>query len=159
MEVCRQLDTPLLKSTEAHFTWLPRPVLHQCFSTPDLMLQAATPFRGLSFTITLNYAANKDREASLSEPTKDTTDGEAVLWNFKSSHCVCTKKSEKVTKCCNLLPTETNISDVKAIIAVIVEILGMNCSIPHNLRREASAPDLTSGKCWCTLADYYYLLS
>lgn len=73
---------------------------------------------------------------------------EKLCYEISKALIVCAqKKSEKVTRCCNLLPTETNISDVKAIIAVIVEILGMNCSIPHNLRREASAPDLTSGKC------------
>lgn len=46
----------------------------------------------------------------------------------------------------NLLPTETNIFDVKAVVAVIVEVLGMNCSIPHNLhKRKPCEQDLMTG--------------
>lgn len=49
---------------------------------------------------------------------------------FLVLHIEC-KKNKKV--CCNLLPTETSISHFKPIIAVIMEVLGMNCSIPHHL--------------------------
>lgn len=33
----------------------------------------------------------------------------------------------------NLLPAETNISNVVAVVVVVVEKLCMDCSIPHNL--------------------------
>lgn len=35
----------------------------------------------------------------------------------------------------NLLPAETNIFNVKAVVAVVVEILSVHCGIPHNLHK------------------------
>lgn len=37
---------------------------------------------------------------------------------------------------CNLLPTEVNISNVEAVITVIMEILGVDGCIPHDLEEK-----------------------
>lgn len=71
------------------------------------------------------------------------------------------KKKEKnkvdTSRNCNLLPTETNVSSFKAIITMIVQIFGMNCCIPHHLRRRAKRAgfeNLNFEKCTCK--NFYY---
>lgn len=64
----------------------------------------------------------------------------------KSSLLFQQKVKKDTTRHCNLLPTKTNIVHVKAVIIVIMQILCMNRSIPHNLRRKVQVPNLTSSE-------------
>lgn len=67
------------------------------------------------------------------------------------------KNQVDTSRNCNLLPTETNVSSFKAIITMIVQIFGMNCCIPHHLRRRtkrAGFENLNFEKCTCKT--FYY---
>lgn len=67
-----------------------------------------------------------------------------------------TKWNNNTDRQIHLLPTKTNISNVEAIIIVIMEILGVNCSIPHNLLKEGKDSEgCSSSGSGCTLTNHH----
>lgn len=104
-----------------------------------MRVQPATPLRGLSnCDLSTAFCQQRQKNEPMAEQ-KETTDGEAAREMVDGFHKLLlllhtNRKRKRKKGCCNLLPTETNISHFEPVIAVIVEILCMNCSIPHHLQ-------------------------
>lgn len=173
LEIFTQLDILLHKSIQADFKWLPRPVVHYSFIslTCFLVFQAVSLYRGLSLIHTLTELFCSQRYRS-GLKWSNTGHGRlrscAMKWirlcsrnnhsRFQKSLLWLHKKTEEkkdTNRQCNLLPTEGDVCNVKAVITVIMEILGMNCRIPHYLWRRDKVLDLTSGEYWCILTNNF----
>lgn len=68
----------------------------------------------------------------------DLFQGQPVLKFALHAHRQAVKTEETKVGCLNLLPAETNIFNVKAVVAVVVEILSVHCGIPHHLHKRKS---------------------
>lgn len=119
-----------------------------CVSLPCLIFPGAAEGHSFQELIFGPHPASTHSKSQSGAGVKQQKDGDTFPLQERAldiaKELSVVAQHEVKSRHCDLLPTETDTFDFKAVVAVVVEVLGMNSCIPHDLRRHMVSPLVNS---------------